>query len=197
MASVTVSDGEILSRFAQVVANSLRVEPAQVTEDAYLSDLGAESLDLLEITMDAEEEFNVLIPQKNILQIAQEVAGPGVLVHEGRITAAGRQLLKRRNPDFDFDAAPDVTLADLNRQMLRVSTWVRMIRGLIEQSPTVCPQCGAAFPKAVAGRVKCRDCGTERDLPSGDDLNRQWVEAYFRDQAIAGPSLVEGQVQAI
>ena len=165
MSSLSISDEEILSRFAQIVANSLRIEPEQVTFDTYLNDLGAESLDLLEITMDAEEEFNVLIPQKNILQIAQEVFGQGVLVRDGRITEAGRRFLKRRMPDFDVDAVDhDLTVADLNREMLRVRSWVRMLRGLMEDSPRECPTCGASFPKAVAGRVKCRECATERDL---------------------------------
>jgi acyl carrier protein len=198
MASLNVSDEEILERFARVVAASLRIDASQVTADTYLNDLGAESLDLLEITMDAEEEFNVLIPQKNILDVAQDVAGPGVLVHERRITDAGRRLLKRRMPEFDIDAAGEVTTADLNRQMLRVGAWVRMIRGLMEQSPRQCPECAAPFPKAVAGRVTCAACGIARDLPLGDDLNRQWVEEYFRDGAAApAPAIVTGQVQAI
>ena len=197
MSTLTITDEEILSRFAQVVANSLGMKKADVTAEAYLSDFGAESLDLLEITMDAEEEFNIMIPQKNILQVAQELAGPDVLVHEGKITDAGRRLLKRRMPEFDIDSVPEITIADLNHQMLRIGTWVRMIRGLMEQSPRSCPQCDAAFPKAIAGRVTCPACGVSRDLPLGDDLNRQWVEAYFKDEAPQAAPLISTQAQAI
>jgi acyl carrier protein len=179
--ATSLSEAEVLERFAQVVARSLRIEPARVTPDAYLSDLGAESLDLLEITMEAEEEFNILIPQKNILQTAQEVFGEGVIVQDGRLTEDGVRFLRRRMPELQDDAvAAGASVADLGRAFQRVGTWVRMIQGLAEHTPQQCPSCGQAFPKAVAGRLKCVGCGTELDLPSGDDLNRRWVEDYHR-----------------
>ncbi len=179
----SLSEAEVLERFAQVVARSLRIEPALVTPDAYLDDLGAESLDLLEITMEAEEEFNILIPQKNILQTAQEVIGEGVVVRDGQLTEAGVTFLQRRMPELALgDLKAGAPVADLGRVFQRVSTWVRMIQGLVEQSPQTCPSCSQDFPKAVAGRLKCRGCGTELDLPSGDDLNRRWVEEYHRAQ---------------
>jgi acyl carrier protein len=182
MATPTLSQAEILERFAKVVAKSLRIDPELVTPDAYLSDLGAESLDLLEITMEAEDEFNILIPQKNILQTAQEVFGEGVLLRDGRITEEGTRFLQRRMPELPADVAPGMALAELGHAFQRVSTWVRMIQGLIEHSPRLCPSCGQTFPKAVAGRVKCGACAVELDLPSGDDLNRQWVEEYHRTE---------------
>jgi acyl carrier protein len=182
--ATSLSEAEILARFAQVVARSLRIEPALVTPEAYLSDLGAESLDLLEITMEAEEEFNILIPQKTILQTANEVFGEGVILQEGRLTEQGRRFLLRRMPELDpATVPPGAAVADLARAFQRVGTWVRMIQGLSEHTPRVCPSCKADLPKAVAGRIKCASCSTEMDLPSGDDLNRRWVEEYRRGEA--------------
>ena len=60
----TLSPSEIHERFAGIVAKSLRIDPSQVTPDASLADLGAESLDLIEITMEAEDEFAIVMPQK-------------------------------------------------------------------------------------------------------------------------------------
>ncbi len=178
-ATLDARDQEILERFARVVATSLRIDPAQVTREANLADLGAESLDLLEITMDAEEEFNILIPQKNILQMAQEVFGAEVLVRDGRLTEEGRKFFAHRMPEVDPSVWGELTVAEFGQIFLNVTTWVRMIRGLIDSSPRACPQCGTPFGKAVAGRVTCAKCATERDLPSGDDLNRRWVQEYY------------------
>ncbi len=181
MATSNVSESEILERFARVVSESLRIDAELVTPDAYLSDLGAESLDLLEITMEAEEEFNILIPQKNILQTAQEVFGPGVLMADGKLTEEGAKFLQRRMPELAPDALPAGTsLVEVGHAFGRVGAWVRMIQGLIEFSPRTCPDCGTAFPKAIAGRLKCPQCTKVIDLPSGDDLNRRWVEDYHR-----------------
>jgi acyl carrier protein len=50
-------------RLVAIVVEHLGVDPAQVTDVARLmDDLGADSLDLLELAMAAEEEFGVEIP---------------------------------------------------------------------------------------------------------------------------------------
>ena len=180
MSNPNVTHPEILERFADIVARSLRIEPQRVTTDAYLSELGAESLDLLEITMEAEDEFAILMPQKDILQVAQEFFGPGVLVHEGAVTEQGAKFLQRRMPEFSGSIAAGTTVAEVGRVFQRVGTWVRVIQGLIEHSPTSCPSCAGPLSKPLAGRLKCSACATEVDLPAGDDLNRRWVEEYHR-----------------
>lgn len=185
MSNMTMPDTEILERFAEIVASSLRIDRSKITEDAYLDDLGAESLDLLEITMEAEDAFNILLPQKNILQTAQELVGAGVVIQDGKLTAAARRLLRARMPEFATYDAEQLTLADLNKMFMRVGSWVRMIGRLMEHTPRMCPQCGAGFGKPVAGRLKCRSCAAEQDIPSGEDLNRQWVQRYFQQESVA------------
>ncbi len=174
-----ISSETILEKFADIVSKSLRIDAARVVEDAYLDDLGAESLDLLEITMEAEEAFNILIPQKNILQTAQEVLGAGVLISDGCVTEAGRFFLSRRIPAaFRRDLPEQPTVTELNRFFLRVQMWVWMIGGLIEHTPRTCSSCGAAFQKAVAGRLKCPTCASEYELLPGEEINRRWVQQY-------------------
>jgi acyl carrier protein len=180
MSNPAVTESEILVRFAPIVARSLRVAPERVTADAYLSDLGAESLDLLEITMDVEDEFGVVMPQNDILHVAQEVFGEGILVRDGALTEPGARFLQRRLP---FDSAAitvGAPVADVARTFQRVGTWVRVIQGLLDHSPAECPSCGSKLRKPVAARVKCTSCDTELDLPAGDELNRRWVEDYYR-----------------
>jgi len=189
MANVAASNQEILERFAKVVAQSLRIEASQVTEDAYLDDLGAESLDLAEITMESEEEFDILIAQKTILQTATEVFGDGVLLKDDKLTDEGKRFLQRRMPEFPVNG-DEITVADLTKQFLRVGTWVRMIHGLMEHTPKTCAKCGAAYGKPLAGRLKCQSCAFEFDIPSGEDLNREWVLQYYQQEYVPSPSLV-------
>ncbi|HEY6361242.1 MAG TPA: phosphopantetheine-binding protein [Vicinamibacterales bacterium] len=189
MTNPKVTESEILESFADIVARSLRLERQRVTADAYLSDLGAESLDLLEITMETEDEFAILMPQKDILQVAQEIFGPGVLVHEGRLTEQGAVLLQRRMPEFGGSVVVGMSVAEVGRLFQRIGTWVRLIHGLIQHSPTACPSCAGPLPKPVAGRMRCQACAIEVDLPAGDDLNRRWVEEYHR----VGHEVVSGE----
>ena len=50
-------------RVKKIVVEHLGVEPEKVTEEAsFIDDLGADSLDIVELVMAFEEEFNVEIP---------------------------------------------------------------------------------------------------------------------------------------
>ncbi len=173
------SRAEILARLAPIIVKSLHVDAARVTEDAYLSDLGAESLDLIEITMGIEEAFDIWIPEKSILQTAREVYGEGVLETDGVLTQAGKDLLRARMPEIAAESlAGDVTMAAVNREFMRVSGWVRMIESFIEATPQVCAACGGALGRALAYKRKCAACGAESALTPGEEVNKRWVLAY-------------------
>ena len=54
---------DIAERVKKIVVEHLGVEAAQVKEDAkFIDDLGADSLDIVELVMAFEEEFGVEIP---------------------------------------------------------------------------------------------------------------------------------------
>ncbi|MEC9345465.1 MAG: acyl carrier protein [Pseudomonadota bacterium] len=51
------------SRVKEIIINELGVEPEKVTDDAsFVEDLGADSLDTVELVMAFEEEFGIEIP---------------------------------------------------------------------------------------------------------------------------------------
>ncbi|MDD2287692.1 MAG: acyl carrier protein [Bacteroidales bacterium] len=54
---------EIATKVAAIVVDKLGVEESQVTPEAsFTSDLGADSLDTVELIMELEKEFGVSIP---------------------------------------------------------------------------------------------------------------------------------------
>lgn len=61
---------EIADRVKAIVVDKLGVDPASVTEEAeFIKDLGADSLDTVELIMDLEKEFNVTIPDEEAEKI--------------------------------------------------------------------------------------------------------------------------------
>jgi acyl carrier protein len=180
------SESEILAAFAGIVSKSLHVPVETVTMEAHLDDLGAESLDLIDITMSTEEQFNVSISEKTILQTAGAVFGPGVIESGGVLTQEGKALLRARMPDVDASLLKgEVQVKDVNKYFLRISSWVRLIQLLARETPTSCAACGGGLEPAVAMRLKCTQCGTEVGIPSGEDINRRWVQEY-RDSLTTG-----------
>lgn len=174
------SQEEVLERFAGIVAKSLRVDPSEVTLDAYLDDLGADSLDFAEIALDTEDAFMISIPETSIFDMGREVFGPGVLEHDGTLTEEGKRFLRSRLPELDEAGLEgNVTLDTVRHWLSGVVNWVRMIQGLKAHTPTACTECGSALRDALAGKMQCGACGTEVDIPSGDEINRQWVQHYY------------------
>jgi|SRR5579862_1755561 len=175
-----MTESEVFDKFAQIVAKSLRIDAVQVAMDTQLTDLGAESLDLIEITMETETQFHIFLPDKSILETAVEVFGPDVLEKDGYLTEAGRQLLLCRMPEADGTAFEgEVAIKDLQQYFLKVSTWVRMVQGLAHYTPDACAACGGPMAASQGFRMKCSQCGQEITLRSGEELNREWVREYY------------------
>ncbi|MEQ8756431.1 MAG: acyl carrier protein [Coleofasciculus sp. G1-WW12-02] len=62
---------EIFDRVKKIVAEQLEVEPGDVTPQAnFANDLNADSLDVVELVMALEEEFDIEIPDEAAENIA-------------------------------------------------------------------------------------------------------------------------------
>jgi acyl carrier protein len=61
----------IEEKIKEIIVEQLGVDPAQVTPEAsFVNDLGADSLDTVELVMALEEEFNLEIPDEEAEKIS-------------------------------------------------------------------------------------------------------------------------------
>jgi acyl carrier protein len=68
----------------KIIEELLRVDPAKITREArFREDLGADSLDLVELIMEFEERFGGTIPDEDAQQI--KTVGQAVDYVEGRM----------------------------------------------------------------------------------------------------------------
>lgn len=62
---------EMLAKLIEVVVDQLDLDPEKITEDAaFVEDLGADSLDLLQLLTALEEEFDMTIPDEKFEAIS-------------------------------------------------------------------------------------------------------------------------------
>jgi acyl carrier protein len=168
----------IEAEFARIVGESLRIDPALVRPSARLDDLGAESIDLVEIALEVENTFSIAMPERTVLDAVRDVLGYDAAIAGGAITDAASRLLRKRLPDVDpVRLAAGTPVAEVHRVFLGVDVWHRMIAGIVAQSPRACPRCGGGLVQGSPARVRCPACAEEFALPSADDLTRAWVEA--------------------
>ncbi len=68
---------DVFERVKKIVVENLEVEDDKITKEAsFIDDLGADSLDLVELVMAFEEEFNIEIPdevQENIRTVGDAI----------------------------------------------------------------------------------------------------------------------------
>jgi len=113
---------QIYGRVARVLVDALSVDEHEVTPVASLQgDLGAESIDFLDIVFRLEREFAIKIPRGELFP-ESVFQGDPEFVQEGRVTDQGMGELRSRMPyadlnGFDHDrklsAVPDLFTVDM------------------------------------------------------------------------------------
>jgi acyl carrier protein len=100
---------EIFQKVQSTLVDALGVDAEDVSRDATLrGDLGAESIDLLDIVFRLERNFGIKIPRGELFP--ESVSDPD-LTQDGRLTHRGLAELKQRMPFADltqFSANPEV-----------------------------------------------------------------------------------------
>lgn len=94
---------EIFSKVQATLVDALGVDDDEVTETARLSaDLGAESIDFLDIVFRLEKNFGTKIPRGELFP-ENFASADASLVANGVVTEKGLQELKARMPHADID----------------------------------------------------------------------------------------------
>lgn len=92
---------EIFDKVKEVLVDALAVDDDEVTPEATLiGDLGAESIDILDISFQLEKAFNFKIAQGELFP--EGVTQNPDYVSDGKLTPNGLALLRQRLPHFDF-----------------------------------------------------------------------------------------------
>ena len=120
---------QVYGRVARVLVEALNVDEHELSPNASLQrDLGAESIDFLDIVFRLEREFAIKIPRGELFP-ESIFAGDPELVRDGKITDQGMRELRSRMPYADlhgFDhernvsAVPELFTVDL---LVRYIAW--------------------------------------------------------------------------
>ena len=128
------SQEEIYSKVSATLVEALNVDEDEIKPTATLQgDLGAESIDFLDIVFRLEREFGIKIPRGELFP-ESIFQGDPEFVQNGRVTPKGLEELRTRMPFADlstFEQNPEVSnLSDL----FTVDLITRYIQGKLGES---------------------------------------------------------------
>lgn len=93
---------EIIKTVRVIIAQALKVEEAKVElHSSLIKDLGAESIDFLDIVFRLEKAFKIKIPKGELFP--EKLLADARFVKDGKITPAGIEELKARVPTGHWD----------------------------------------------------------------------------------------------
>ena len=111
------SQAEIYQKVSATLVDALNVEKDEITPSATLQgDLGAESIDFLDIVFRLEREFGIKIPRNELFPESIFQGDPD-FVQNGKVTEKGLSELRQKMPFADlskFEKNPELTaISDL------------------------------------------------------------------------------------
>lgn len=122
---------EVNDKIQNVLVDALGVDQDEVTPQATLiGDLGAESIDFLDIVFRLEKSFDIKIPRGELFP--EDILTNPDYVSNGKLTGEGVSQLKKRMPFADlskFEQSPNVK--DFGN-MLTVQDMVRYVESKVD-----------------------------------------------------------------
>ena len=94
-------NAEVFGKVKEALVDALGVDDDEVTEEATMvGDLGAESIDFLDIVFKLEKSFGITIPRDELFP--DDILTNAEYINDGKVTADGLEKLKARMPFADL-----------------------------------------------------------------------------------------------
>ena len=125
------SHEEIFDKVKEVLEYALGADSEDITIDATLiGDLGAESIDFLDISFKLEQEFSIKIDQGELFP--ENLMQDESLVEDGKLTEKAMGMLKERMPHVDFSKFENDRRVDQLSEVFTVGSLVDFVERKIQ-----------------------------------------------------------------
>ena len=181
-----IAEATVLDEVKKAVAATLTVDMERIEpRSSLMRDLGAESLDFLDLNYRLERVFGIKMARHLIVEHLEDLFGEGAALDgDGKLTEKAVGLLKIRLGDhvpglysgMDMDEVP---------QLLTVESYVGAVMDILDTLPSACQSCGStAWKLDDRVRITCGSCGGQATFMNGDDLVREWLTRTQNEKKI-------------
>ena len=129
---MAMSRDEIFDEVKEVMVDALGLDEDEVSESATLmGDLGAESIDFLDIVFRLEKSFGIKIPREELFP-AESLMNNPEYVSNGKLTEKGIAELKAKMPHTDISAFQDDPNVNRLGDLFTVAAVVNFVEGKLQ-----------------------------------------------------------------
>jgi len=128
-----ITEAEVFEKVKETLVEALGVDDDEITPEATLTgDLGAESIDFLDIVFRLEKAFDIKIPRGELFP--DNIVNNPEFVQDGKLSEKGLSQLKERMPHADvseFEQDPDINKM---AELFKVQTIVNYVVNKVNHS---------------------------------------------------------------
>lgn len=177
MKQTLITRRNVVQEVRKAIAEGIDIDIEKVKPEASLiKDLGAESLDFLDINYRLEQVFGIKMARHSVLEHMEEMFGEESAIDaDGKLTEKAVKVLALRfrngfdqlKAGMDMDELPGlVTVASIADGVVHI----------LETLPDSCSHCGRNEWKiGKESRLQCASCEEYVTFTNGDDLIDRWL----------------------
>lgn len=184
MKQTLIPEEKVLEEVRKAISEGLDIDPERVKpESVLIKDLGAESLDFLDINYRLEQTFGIKMARHSVLEHMEEMFGEeSAIDSNGKLTEKAVKVLGLRfngnnlKPGMDMDELPSA---------VTVQSIADGVMNLLDSLPGSCSNCGKQEWKlGEENRVQCGACSEFAVFSNGDDMIDTWLSQVQEKEKI-------------
>lgn len=176
MKQTLIPEEKVLEEVRKAIWEGLDIDPARVQpESSLVGDLGAESLDFLDINYRLEQTFGIKTARHSVLEHMEEMFGEeSAIDSDGKLTESAVKVLRLRfNNSSDLKAGMDMEELP---GVVTVRSIVDGVTSILDTLPENCTNCGKQDWKIEKeSRIQCGSCAEQAAFTNGDELTDIWL----------------------
>jgi acyl carrier protein len=176
---------QVLEETRRAIAETLNIDVAKIKpESSLIKDLGAESLDFLDINYRLEQRFGIKMARRFILEHVEEMLGEGVAIDDtGKLTNNAIELLKIRLGEKAKDLKPGIYIDEVT-SLITVEFLAQGVMDILQRLPEHCTCSTSQWRIGEQMQIVCGACGAPAEYPTGDDLIVEFIQKVQAERKI-------------
>jgi len=171
-----IPEQRVFEEVRKAISEGIDIDPAIIRrESSLMKDLGAESLDFLDINYRLEQTFGIKMARRSVLDHMEEIFGEeSAIDSNGKLTGKAAEVLAIR---YDGTAGHIEAGMDMDElpTMVTVSSVVEGVMNLLDTLPQKCVCGNDSWVLQEETHIQCGSCGEQAAFTSGDDLTQAWL----------------------